>query len=568
MVAELLVSTSKAYPVEQGADKARAARKRLAVLLVVSDVLHADKFHKKNHKNQSGFAYKLKPEIEELVQCAAEAIDNKDTAQENKLKALINFWATSGCIDNDLYRCLRERFAEGLAVARGGTPVRQRTYKMPEIFGEQNLPWYEQPASYMIEPLIEHPDQPIVTGSIQAERPGYREASNEVRAMIDDFFDNIDLKYMPTGDNPTGGTKKYNLWLDPLGQTVKQNKVTGDIKTISNGYGWSPKFCRDMQDIGLPSTIVDKRAAHIEKMKLMNKERLENERRTRISPVPAASSPRRRRISSSVSDRGSDDERPSSRDSGRDQYRQRPSSRDEDRHYDRRSGFDDAQRQPPNQYTRGSQHSNQRWNNHGNHPQASRNNYGGRGGNGNAGYTQGFPQAAQGFPQAPQGFPQAQQAFSQAPQTFNNAPGFHPPPPPPPPPPPMQGQYSGAPFVQPPQYFPGGQVPLPPHIAGAGGPPPLPPPPNYNGVYNPPSNLAGQPGNPYFQGGNVPGFGNQANNNPAYNNHVYNNGGGYGGQPQPQRGFGGGFQGRGNRGGNRGDNRGGIQGQWGGRGRY
>jgi hypothetical protein len=535
MVGELLVSTSRAYPVGQSADKAWAARKRLAVLMVMSDVLHADKFHAKRYKNVPVFQYVLKSDIAELVESAAEAIDDKDTALENRLQALINFWASTQVIGPDLYKSLRERFADGRTRARGGTPVRKRTYKLPDIFGERNLPWYQQPASYMIDPLIEHPDRAIDTTSIRAERPGTREATPAVRAMLDDFFDNIDLEYMPTGDNPTGETKKYKLWYDSMGQLVKQNKITGETKTVCNGYGWSPKFCRDMQDIGLPSKIVDRRAAHIEKTKLL-KEQRDNERLTRISPALPPSSPRRRRVSSSASDRGSDSDRPSSRDSADDQYRQRRSSRDEDRLYDRRSRFDGAQgdRQPNNQYARGSQHQNQRWNNHNNQPQASRNNYGGRGNNSNANFTHGFPQA---------------------PQAFNNAPPFHPPPPPPPPP--MQGQYTGPPFPQPPQYFPGGPVPPPP-----------PPPPNYNGTYNPPSNMVGQPGNTYFQGGNHPGYGNQANNNPGYNN-----GSGYGWQPQHQRGFGGGHQGRGgNRGGNRGDNRGssrgGDQGQWSGRGRY
>jgi hypothetical protein len=546
-VAELLLSISKAYPIDQDADKVRAARKRMATLLVVSAVLYADMSRRENDHDRPSFAAHWKPDIEDLVECAAEATIENDTRHYNGLQMLINCWAMSGCINLQLYQYLRKRFAAGMAVARGGNPLEKRTYRLPNMFGDRQSAWHLQPASYMIRPLIERPEVPINTNSIRPEQPASKEASDDVRAMIDDYFDNIDLAYKPTADNPTGETTKYKLWLDPLGQLVKQDKATREVTTVCNGYGWSPKFCAAMREHGCPRTIVEQRNAHLERLTAQREER---KRRFGDTPAVAPSSSRQRNTPGHSS---SDDSRPTSRDSEGSFNRDRRSSQDQGRFYDHGTRFDRGRGDPqqPNQYNRGSQHQNQRWNNRV-EPQAGRANYGAYGtdGNGRGNYSQGPPQA---------------------PPAFNNAHGFQPPPPPPPPH--LQGQYAGQTFPQPPPPpFQGGQVPYPPP----------PPPPNYDGSYSSPPNMAGSPGHGYFQGGNNAGCGNQMNNNHPFNNH--NNWGGPGGHPQPQhhRGFdggqcqnqnqrahNGGYQGRGgNRGGYRGGNRGGNSGQWGGRGRY
>jgi hypothetical protein len=535
-VAELFLSASRAFPVDQDADKVRAARKRMAILLVVSAVLSAD----------NSFVAHWKPDIEDLIECAAEATVENDTRHYKELQMLINFWATSGCVTPQLSQYLRKRFAAGMAVARGGNPLEKRTYRLPNIFGDRQSAWHLQPASYMIRPLIERPDLPINTSSIRPVQFASKEVSDDVRAMIDDYLDNIDLAYKPTADNPTGETPKYKLWLDPLGQLVKQDKITSEVKTVCNGYGWSPNFCAAIREHGCPQTIKEQRNAYRERPEPKPKER---QSRFHNAPAVEPTSSRQRHTSGHSS---SDESRPTSRDSDGSFNRDRRSSQDHGRLHDRGGRFD---RGPGDrQYNRGSHHQNQRWNNRV-EPQGGRVNYGGLGpnGNGRGNYPQGLPQA---------------------PPVFNNAHGVQPPPPPPPH---LQGQYAGQPFLQPPPPFQGGQVLYPPPPP----PPPPTPPPNYDGTYSSPPNMVGPPGQAYFQGGNNAGYGSQMNNNYPFNN---NNWGGPGGhsQPQHQRGYdggqyqnqnqrarNGGYQGRGgNRGGYRGGNRGGNAGQWGGRGRY
>lgn len=520
VLGEYLVAVSRSIVVDQTTKSAKATRNRLDILLVVNDILHADNFHRQNGTAQGNVAKHLKPYIDELVELAALSVPGKDSPSEHKLKAVINFWAANEYISARDFKSICERAIDGLAVAHGGTPVRKRTYALPDWFGDRSAPWHELPASYMLDPLIKHPDRAITTNTINVRRLDRKQPTEQVRKLLEEYFENIDLKYIPTADNPTGETKKYKLWLDRMGQLVKQNKETGETKIVCNGYGWSVKFCEEMQDDGIPERITDVREELRRKMQdEEEKRRLQREARSPPRHYHSRSpSPSRRRYSSSSfsdhsrsSSRDKDSRRdyPRSRDSNGDtRYdRRRRSSRDGNRSYkERRSRFDDrsdSERGRPSseQHRNSSQPNVPRWSDSpDNYPGSNRNNYSGPGNNYN---------------------PTPMQAFSQVSQAFNNAAGFVPPPPPPPP---IPGQYHGYPM----QSFP---PPPPPPFQGPGQI--APPPPNFNGPYaGAPPDIGGYSNNPYSYG----------NNNPPYSN-----AGGYGGQLQGgyRGGFRGGFQGRG-----------------------
>ncbi|KAF2246013.1 hypothetical protein BU26DRAFT_521533 [Trematosphaeria pertusa] len=462
------------------------------------------------------FVREMKPYIEELVEMAASAVPGKDSEAEKKLKAVINFWAANQYISREEYKSYRERAMDGLVVAQGGR--KRRTYALPVWFGDRTAPWHELPASYMLEPMIRHPDRPIARHEIKVKRYSEKQPSERVRQLLEEYFENIDLKYLPTGDNPTGETKKYKLWLDPMGQLVKQNKETRETKTVCNGYGWSVKFCQDMQDEGVPEALGERREEYREEQHQKRMQDMQARERNRAAKPRSPG--RRPYSSSSDKDRGRDYRRDSgsmsrsrstsssvsrgSRGDRDESYdRRRQSSRDGSRDYPEGSSHLDDRRhsdQRPllNQYGRPSRWSDRR----SGYQQPNRGNYGGPGGNNynNSNYPgQGFSQASQ-----PPNFPASY-----------------------PPPSPMAGQVPGYPNAQ----FP----PPPPPPFGAPGTsvPPPPPPPNYNGPYpGAPPNMGGYQNNPY----------NYGNSNFAYGNQ-----GGYGGQAQggSRGGFGGGFQGRG-----------------------
>lgn len=480
--------------------------------------------------------------IPELVELAAAYISKKESQAEKKLRAIINFWAVNQLVSADDFRILRDQADEALMVAQGVAPVRRRNYLLPDYHGDRNAPWYDLPAAYMLDQMIKHPNKPIDPRRIKIAKLDKKPVSPHVRKLLDNYFENIDLKYVPTGDNPTGETKKHKLWLDPMGQLVKQDKETGETNTVHNGYGWSTKLCQDMQKDGVPETI---RKAREEAQREEEMEVLRPAPQQRKSDRRASPSSRRRHPSSSDSEYGRERGRHSrshSRHSSRSSYDSRQDSRSQGRNRSRsRRGesprgqhrgsadhgqkYDDRERdqaRPPTRpYGRDGSGSGQQWNGPPNR---------------NLQTTPGNSQ----YHMPPQNF---NQGFSQPPQPPFSAPPYAPPPP-------MSHQFPGQLPMQP---FP--PPPPPPFQPGAfpGGVPP-PPPPNFSGPYPPPlPNMTAMPNNPYNFGGN------QFNGNMHGHNFTQGQNQGFGQGPGNFQGGRGGF--RGNFQGSGNNNRGGYGGQ-------
>lgn len=533
MFGDYLVSVSKSLAINASSVAAKkAVRNRLDLLLVVNDALHTDKYHPDSTTTTGLIGVELTSHIVQLVELAASCALEKESLVEKKLKAMINYWAVNKLISDEAFNVLKEQADESLMQAQGGAPVRKRNYLLPDYHGDRYAPWFELPASYMLDQMIRQPNRPLDPHRIRVARFDKKPASAHVRKLLDNYFENIDLKHAPTGDNPKGETAKYNISLDPLGQIVKRDKGTEETTTVGNGYGWSMKFCRDMQKDGLPESIKTLRE-DAERMDAAPQVEREQRRHSR--------SPRRRRRSSSVSSRGRDRGQRSRSGSYTSKSSYDSRSRSHSRHHDNRRGsprpqdrgrnrrFDDldndSRRPPPRPMERAQPQ-----------PGVQRPNRN----------IQGSPGNSQRMSNAPQNFTPS---FSQAAQPPFSAPLF------PPMPNQFPGQFPMQPFPPPP--------PMPFQAPGGfpGGIPP-PPPPNYSGPFPPPPpNIAAMPNNPYnfsnqwndFSQSGTPGF-NQQNQggfqNQAFhqNQHVGQGGyqGGRGGYGGNQRG--GNYNNRGGRG--------------------
>ncbi|KAH6882896.1 hypothetical protein BKA58DRAFT_329969 [Alternaria rosae] len=288
-----LIAVSKSVVVDQStpALAKKAARNRMDILLIVNDALHADKFHRRDTTKQSILGTACQDFVPDLIELAAACITDKGSQLEVKLKAIVNYWAVNKLLSPEGLKACQHKADEALSVAQG----RKRNYVLPEYHGDRNARWHDLPASYMLEPIIKHPNRPIHESQIRIRKLDKKPVSPHVRALLDNYFENIDLKYLPTGDNPTGETTKYRLSLDPMGQLVKQDKETGETATVANGYGWSPKFCQDIQNFTVPETIKIARE-DIERMEDMKvsphgPSRRESESRGFVEPRPTRSRP-------------------------------------------------------------------------------------------------------------------------------------------------------------------------------------------------------------------------------------------------------------------------------------
>ncbi|KAL6706235.1 hypothetical protein ACN47E_005970 [Coniothyrium glycines] len=533
---DYLMSVSKSIVVDQqeGTAAKKAARNRIDLLLIVNDVLHTDKFHRRSTTKQATFSQDCVLFVTGLIEQAAAFIAHKDAPAEKKLRALINYWTVNQLLDAAAINACRTSADEGLYLAQGGLSTRKRNYLLPDYHGDRTAPWHDLPAAYMLEQMIQNPKRPIDPTRIKIAKLDKKPASPHVHKLLDNFFENMDLKYAPTGDNPTGDTSKYKLWLDPIGQTVKLDKDTGSSSTVCNGYGWSMKFCQDMQRYGVPENI---------KMLREDAERLEatqdlrelprqhrEERRQYNSP------PFRRRDSSSErgfrrertrrnhsrsrhgSESSYDSRRSYSRSRSRDRSRdQRGGSPSDRRHHshDRSHGHGDGRnsqpRPPPKSSGRGPTQTGSQWHNPGHASHDQQHNPTG-------------PQNPVAPPQPPQNMV--------PPPPFTAPPfAFQPPPP---------GQFTGQfPFIPPPPgQFQGGFVPPPPPPNFTGPYPP--PPPNMTAMPHAPFNLDNQQAQGY---GNQFGFGNNAQYRHNQGSHQAGRGG-YGGHQNGRGAYGGSSRGQ------------------------
>jgi hypothetical protein len=526
LLGDYLVSLSQFVIADESASPKKKTMNRLRILFVVSDVLHADKYHRQvssaddkvtpsaseakdtlpraggNGSLEGKVGHGLEPYLAQLVSLTAIGLTKRDTVLETQLKRLLKFWESSKVLASDHIKAVREAAARALDQAQG----RRGLYTLPTWFGAQSTAWHDLPASYMLEPMIRDPDRAIDPRDLKPVRFNKTEPSKAVCDLLDDYFEKIDLQFAPNADNPTGGTEKYNLWLDPMGQMVKESKETGERKTVCNGWGWSMKMCEDMQKLNVPERILNLRNDH-ENLLVASRKRDEDDRYASKRPLSRSSYSSNRSRSSSSS---SYDSRP--------QPARRRSSRDYDRsHDDRHRKSEDAMevdrpRAPPNRFDRGSAKPHFNAPPIGNHaanfpPPPPIANYG-----------QGYPPPP---PPPPQGFQPPFPMPPQAPGQFTGQPGM----PQYPPPPPFPQLHPGHPQYQPgaPQFPPGSGGPAPgmyaPQFNG--------PPPGYGNNMGFNNNAYG--GNNGYANGNAYGRGGFGNNRGGYGGNVGN---GYG-QPQP-----------------------------------
>ena len=519
----------------------------MTILLVINDVLHSDTHHRESKNTSATVASTLKYRIGDLVELAALAVPGKTSPAETKLKAIIDLWASSGYISAADSVDLHERVADGRAVAQGATPQQRKTHKLPEWFGNRNVPWHELSSSYMIEPLLKKPGRPIVAGTINVMPFDQKQPSDRVRTLLETYLENTDLQCLSTGDKPTGETKKYKFWLNSSGQLIKQNKATGETSTVYNSYGWSTELCKQLQDNAVPDRVSDLREVHKKKAAAAppkKESRWDSSSRNygRDAPRPdrryedntpsppvycsrswSSHSCSRSRSRSRSHDRSRSHSRSSSHgtkktgNSRPGDFRRR-SSHDEGSRYNNRSNrFDRRGRRPSDSSSR-------------NHPQDKKPRWNGPSGNQKIPPQQRTHNASETYPQAAAHSNAHVPAAAQPQRSMS---GYVPPPPPPAP-----GHFAGYSM----SGFP--PPPPPPQQYQGTAPPPPPPPPNFQGQYY------GAPGG--YQ--NSYQYGNNSTN-------YHNNTGGYAGQGRGNHR--GGYQG-----GQRGGYRGGYQGQGRGQGRF
>ena len=94
ILGDYLIAVSKSIVVDQSAPgpAKKAARNRMDLLLIVNDVLHTDKFHRRNTIKQGIFSDECESFVVDLIEQGAVCITERASQLELKLRAIINYY--------------------------------------------------------------------------------------------------------------------------------------------------------------------------------------------------------------------------------------------------------------------------------------------------------------------------------------------------------------------------------------------------------------------------------------------------------------------------------------------
>lgn len=227
-----------------------AKRKRLHVLYLLNDVL----YHVSVRNRDSSFASQLEQFLPGLVQSAARF--SNCPKHMKKVLGLVTLWDEqdyfSPVFINKLEGAISEapnsESASNKASSEGATGSGTKSSKdapfiMPAMHGDANSPWYDLPAANWlpaIEPNSTRPMNPSMIKPLQF-MPGPAD-TNLVKA-VQDLLSSVDKIYAKDhclGEDPT-------VDIDPLGQRIVLDEITGDIVDGETYYGWSRNFCKKMK---------------------------------------------------------------------------------------------------------------------------------------------------------------------------------------------------------------------------------------------------------------------------------------------------------------------------------
>ncbi|KAF2462754.1 uncharacterized protein BDR25DRAFT_308133 [Lindgomyces ingoldianus] len=249
---------SKAIVLDDNRKAARASRNRMDLLLIVNDLLKIGT-HQAGHGQGGAMVDELQHHIEELVVLAAAGIFRKGSKLEGKLNAILRMWEVNRVFSHDRCEIICMKAAQALKQSQPrqpkGTASRAPSYTLPVI--PRDIPWYELPASTMLEELYLHPDKAVDIKKLKVKTFASAIPSQKTKDLLDEYWETVEaMDWRATANETPGG---FNYEYDNFGQTVRVNKITGEKKTMFNYYGWSIPWCEEIKEHGKPLCILDNR---------------------------------------------------------------------------------------------------------------------------------------------------------------------------------------------------------------------------------------------------------------------------------------------------------------------
>ncbi|KAH7135253.1 hypothetical protein B0J11DRAFT_517983 [Dendryphion nanum] len=265
---KLLVALSKAIEVLRNEAQKRViidagVRKRLSLLCIVHEVMRPGTPDTPNTAQQSLICFK--PYMEDLAELVASVAIAKDTWFVRVLHCFLGQWHRQNLYTAGELKYLIRRLGNASKRARDEIPPEP---VLPKFLGDKPARFYDLPASTMLRPLIKRPNRPLSSYDIRSTEFSGKQPSDRILQLLDDFFDEIDLRTKPIQaekdpDTESDATSRvgenvqyYKAWRN------KQCSFSGlDLRFVEqeatgrNALGWSDQFCEQWKENRLANII-------------------------------------------------------------------------------------------------------------------------------------------------------------------------------------------------------------------------------------------------------------------------------------------------------------------------
>ncbi|KAI9729677.1 MAG: hypothetical protein M1818_008430 [Claussenomyces sp. TS43310] len=231
-----------------------AKRRRLYLLYLVHDILH----YAKTHLKDDSMASKIQPILLSLFGSAATFKNCPKHLQ--KIGILLDIWEERSYYGTDYVLKLREAVTnaaeKGCSTAvsngsdRSDDALAEKRYQnvpfvLPAMHGDLNTAWFDLPAGNLIPHIVPGSTRPINPAMVKPLQLVSGPADDGLVTVVTDFLQDVEKLFeMELEGNPFDNAK----WdIDPLGQLVINDDITGESLGGEAYYGWSKQFCDGMR---------------------------------------------------------------------------------------------------------------------------------------------------------------------------------------------------------------------------------------------------------------------------------------------------------------------------------
>lgn len=259
MLGKYLVAIAKLHRSVEGPATPKDIRLLFGIILVISDVLHAAKFHVKAFEVPVGV---LTPYISELTNLAAQSIIDTDKTSEKKLKAIIQFWRLNEVLNGRDLHEMEQRVRQSLRrVQRATAPEVETSHAPPQTFGERKSTWYGLPATYILRSTFRNSFRPVDTYTIRPTEPNTHQSAEVVDELFNEYLNSSGRSLHSSTNGGSGIAEQYKQWFIKVGELVKANEAEGK-ETSGITFGFSTDIGDEIDGKGVPQGVIKMRTEY------------------------------------------------------------------------------------------------------------------------------------------------------------------------------------------------------------------------------------------------------------------------------------------------------------------